>query len=503
MSDNKEGRPSDTRCARLIALASGFALYTDLDGTPYCSVGDNNEALPLSGETIKHKLTFAFFSEYGTAPGAAVSDALEVLISKAKCEGPRVPVFVRTGQVADGRTIYLDLADGTGRAVEIGAYPDGWQIVAKPECRFVRPLGLRALPVPLRTDANISLTGLLKPFLSCGEEDTILLVSWLVQALRPTGPYPICVLHGEQGSAKSSVSRLLRRIVDPNAAELRGHPRSEDDYILAARNAHVLCLDNLSTVAPWFSDLASRVSTGGGLSKRRLYSDGSEVLAHVQRPQIFNGIPQVVSREDLVSRSLLCECLPVPSALRRTETEFWRSFEKAHPSILGVACSVLSVALAHYETAPVGGDFRLSDFAQFLNAAENSPKLGWPRGAFVAAYARNQIRATRGTAENSPILTALLSILRAEKKWEGTTGQLLEKLRSENTYDWHNPESPRSARQLAEMLKRLAPALRQEGLTVIRERSNDRQRDRLLRIVWQGDGPQKPEPELTTDGLLF
>ena len=502
MSDEKT-RPTDTRCARLIALASGWQLFQDLDGTPYCSVGDNNEALPLSGETIKHKLTFAFFSEYGTAPGAAVSDALEVLISKAKCAGQRVPVFVRTGQAADGR-IYLDLADGTGRAVEIAPYPDGWQIVAKPECRFVRPLGLRALPVPLRTDASVSLTGLLKPFLSCAEEDVILLGSWVVQALRPTGPYPICVLHGEMGASKSSTCRLLKRIVDPNAAELRGHPRSEDDYILAARNSHVLALDNLSHVAEWFSDVMCRVSTSGSLSKRKLYSDGAEVLYHVVRPQVINGIDSgLLKREDLISRAVLIECLPIPAERRRTEAEFWNTFEKAHPAILGAACDVLSVALANYETAPVGGDFRLSDFAQFLNAAEHSPKLGFARGAFVSAYAHNQTRAMRGTAENSPILAALLSVLRAEKKWEGTTGQLLEKLRSENTYDWHNPEAPRSSRALAEMLKRLAPAMRQEGLVVTRDRSDDKRRDRLLRIVWQGDGPQKPEPEPSDDGLPF
>ena len=44
------------------------------------------------------------------------------------------------------------------------------------------------------------------------------------------GPaYPVLLLQGEQGSAKSSAERLVRALVDPSAAPLRTTPRSEHD----------------------------------------------------------------------------------------------------------------------------------------------------------------------------------------------------------------------------------------------------------------------------------
>jgi len=66
-----------------------------------------------------------------------------------------------------------------------------------------------------------------RPALLCQcheRRDWHLLVAWLLAALRPCGPYPVLNLHGEQGSTKSTLARLLRALVDPNKAPLRAEP---------------------------------------------------------------------------------------------------------------------------------------------------------------------------------------------------------------------------------------------------------------------------------------
>ena len=50
--------------------------------------------------------------------------------------------------------------------------------------------------------------------------------------------------HGEQGSAKSVLSKLLRALIDPSAAPVRAMPRDERELFIAAGNAHVLAFDN-------------------------------------------------------------------------------------------------------------------------------------------------------------------------------------------------------------------------------------------------------------------
>ena len=77
-------------------------------------------------------------------------------------------------------------------------------------------------------------------------DDWVLLLSWLIAALRPASPYPVLVLHGEQGSAKSTLARLLRALVDPNVASARSEPRDPRDLMIAANNGWIVNLDNLS-----------------------------------------------------------------------------------------------------------------------------------------------------------------------------------------------------------------------------------------------------------------
>ena len=136
--------------------------------------------------------------------------------------------------------------------------------------RFRRARGMNALPVPRRGGSIEAL----RPFLNVqGDEDFVLIVSWLVAALRPKGPYPVLVLQGEAGSAKSTAVRVLRALVDPNTSPLRSEPRETRDLMIAARNSWCIAFDNVSRLSPRLSDDLCRMATGGGFSTRQLYTD--------------------------------------------------------------------------------------------------------------------------------------------------------------------------------------------------------------------------------------
>src|SRR5256886_5689169 len=120
-----------------------------------------------------------------------------------------------------------------------------------------------ALPVPLPGGALDDL----RPFLNVADDgDYRLLVTWLLAALRPRGPYPVLVLHGEQGSAKSTTARVLRMLIDPNGAPLRAEPHDDRDLMIAATNGWIVALDNLSHLPPWLSDALCRLATGGAFA---------------------------------------------------------------------------------------------------------------------------------------------------------------------------------------------------------------------------------------------
>jgi hypothetical protein len=231
-----------------------------------------------------------FFEETGGAPSSeALQSALNVIEAKAHFDGPEHPVFIRVGGL-DGR-LYLDLGGETWQAVEIDA--TGWRAIANPPMRFRRAAGMQALPLPVPGGSVETL----RSFLNVKTDaDFVLVVAWALACLRDRGPYPVIVLSGEQGSAKSTFSAILRALLDPNTAPLRVLPREDRDLFIAASNGHVLVFDNVSGLPAWISDTLCRLATGGGFAVRQLYTDQDEVLFDATRPVILNGIEDIVTR---------------------------------------------------------------------------------------------------------------------------------------------------------------------------------------------------------------
>jgi hypothetical protein len=193
-----------------------------------------------------------------------------VLEARAQFDGEEEPVFVRIAPEDNGGVCFY-LGDDSWRAVQVS--PLGWIVMDRPTVGFRRPSGLRPLPTPEREDD----THELRRFVNVSESDFLLLIARITAALLPSGPYPTLVLTGEQGSAKSTLARLLRLLMDPHASPLRFEPKEVRDLMVSARNMWVIALDDLSTMPTWLSDTLFRLATDPH------HPDRAAVLAIVDR----------------------------------------------------------------------------------------------------------------------------------------------------------------------------------------------------------------------------
>ena len=117
-----------------------------------------------------------------------------------------LPLILSSLGEKDG-AVYLNLADEQGRVVKITS--EGWEVLGKSPIKFVVPRGSQSLPVP---ESGGSIDDL-RPFVNVEDETGWkLFVSSIIAAFKPTGPYPICVLQGEQGSSKSTAMRIKRAL---------------------------------------------------------------------------------------------------------------------------------------------------------------------------------------------------------------------------------------------------------------------------------------------------
>jgi hypothetical protein len=325
----------------------------------------NRETWPIRSKRFRTWLRRCYYHATESAPSAAaIRSALDLLEARAQFDGPERAVNTRVAEHA-GR-LYLDLADEHWRAVAIG--PDGWRVLGCPPVRFRRAAGMLPLPVPERGGSIEALQSFLN---LSNQNDFVLVVAWLLAALRSGGPYPLLAISGEQGSAKTVLSKLLRALVDPNVAPVRALPREERELMIAANNGHLLAFDNLSGLPAWLSDALSRLASGGSFAVRQLYTDDEEVLFKAARPTLLNGI----GRSDLADRAILLTLGPIGEEQRRCETELWREFELARAAILGALLDTAAHGLRAVGSVHLGRLPRMADFATLGHGLQNSADL--------------------------------------------------------------------------------------------------------------------------------
>lgn len=451
--------PKEKQSTRLLALASDADIFCTPMGEAYASitVDDHKETWPIKSSTLRQWLQFQYHQQTGTVPsGNAIQEAVGHLAAAATFANRTEPVFTRIA--GHGAAVYLNLADEDWRSVEITAA--GWSVVSDSPVRFRRPNGMLALPVPERGGD----LGELRRFINATDDGFVLIASWLVGAFRPCGPYPILVLYGEPGCAKTTTCNVLRALIDPNLAPQRTLPCDERDLMITARNSWALPYDNLSRLSARHADAFCKLATGGGHATRALYTDEGEVIFEAQRPLLLNGIEELTTRGDLADRSIVVMLPTIPGDNRQAEAEFWAEFEQARPRLLGIILDAVASALAHEQHVELKYLPRMADFAKWATAAE--PAFGWAPGTFGTAYAGNRAQTHELTLEASPI-AAVVRELVGQEGFFGTASQLLARLRDQAGSDGSDPkEFPKDGPRLAGQLRRIAPNLRASGIDI-------------------------------------
>lgn len=502
ISSEHEERPADSEMNEMasrqkesvatklinVATADAELFHCGDGGFASIRVDNHTETYALGSQGFRRWLSRRYFTENERAASReALSTAIQTLEGIAVFQGTERAVGVRVH--GDLERVYLDLANSAWQVVEISAR--GWRIIEASHCpvRFRRPRGTLSLPEPERGGQAREL----REILNVRSDDELQLpIAWLTGVFHPSGPYPILVLHGEQGSAKTTTARFLRTLIDPNEAPLRSEPREVRDLMIAANNGLICVFDNLSGLAPWLSDALCRMSTGGGFSTRALFTNDDEVLFTAKRPVILTGIDELATRGDLLDRAIIIELPRIPEHRYQTEEQFLQKFQKMRPRLLGTLLDGVVAAIANHSHVRLAQVPRMADFAIWVTAAEGA--FGLPEGSFVRAYLSN-----RAVANDLPLETPLAEAIRKlPLPWNGTATSLLKELVSLTNESILRQRSwPSSPQSLSSALRRLAPNLRRAGIDIVftRDGGTGRRVVAITSVTSPSLSSQTPEPQ--------
>lgn len=457
MSKDENKRSAATRIMEDL-VQGNVRLFHGEDDTVFAvlPVGTTRQVWPLDSKEVAAWLAMKYYRAYGKVPGGqAIRDTVKTMEGIGKHGSTREKVWLRTAE-RDG-VLYLDLSNEAWEAVAIKG--GSWEVIPRPPVWFKRTAGMKELPRPER-DGDI---GLLRRFLNIGgDQEWILVRAWLTAALRPVWPYPILVLSGQQGSAKSTNATFLRMLIDPSLAMIRQEPKSRQDLIVAGDNSWVLAFDNLSYLTAEMSDAMCCIATGTGFTCRALFTDRTEAIFQFCRPIITTSIEDIASRSDVCERSILIHCPIITGDTRRSYQAIKKAYEQELPLILGGALNLLAKAQRRFRYVKETGLPRMGDFARWGIAVEQA--LGEPEGSFLEAYNSNLVVGKANAIESSPLVPALLALVEKWPEWEGSASRLLADLKDcafglMQAKDW-----PKVPSQLSNRLRRLAPNLPAVGI---------------------------------------
>jgi len=465
---------------RLGQTEAGQPFAVDLDGPRYVRM--------LRGDRgLRSELAAGYFRKHNKAPSAqALADALAVIEGYAR-ECPREAVALRVCE-ANGRLL-LDLGTGDGYAASVGG--DKWRVESRPAALFRRTNLTGPLPYPSREPGDLDA---LRGLINVTDKDWPVLVGWLIAALFVDISHPIALLTGEQGTGKSSATRLIRSVIDPApGGGVGGAPRDIDALSTMAAASWIVALDNLSYITPDMSDALCRLVTGESMVRRQLYTDLEVVVLMLRRPVILNAIDAGAMRGDLADRLVTIELERIDPAARLTDDAIGRRFAEAHQTVLTGLLDLTVRVLAALPDVTLAELPRMADFARILAALDHV--TSWQS---LATYLSKRAAVAVDVVDGDLVAATIRDVVTADGRWQGTATQLLDVVNSRAPE--HRPKGwPGSPRALAGYLRRIAPDLRNVGVemnyaTVGRAKT----RTYFLACTGDGaDGADGPRPNLS------
>lgn len=459
----------------------GADLFLSDNGKPYITIykTTRQKTYSLESRQFRDYLNMELIGKKLKASQMLKDEIIEELVSRAHANPDKKKVFIRLANCED--TIIFDLCDEEDRFLFVGK--DGFSIKQYSPVPFIRPTKLEKMPQPKLIERDKFLSMFKKWFGIESKNHWLLILAFIFKCWhRDNGAYPILIIEGPHGSGKTTLSKRLKKIIDPTNPPFLSPPKTPEDIVIASVHSFLLVFDNITTLTHEISDYFCRLSTGGGYTKRQLYSDDNEVVHILFRPSIINGISEPSHQPDLLDRVLLIELDPLPNENRLSEMELETQFYNDLPYLFYGCIDLFSECLVELPSVRTTNLPRLTEYSRMGISLEKV--LNLPAGEFLKTFFDNdKEKVERMLLEDElggAIYKRFLRLVRLKdigpQRYEtdnlflqGTATELIEKIFSEgrgkSNIGKYGPSGPRA---FSIQLRKIEPALKAIGINVNR-----------------------------------
>ncbi len=423
-------------------------------------IQDKRNIAPIKSKLFRGWVSTQWGQEFKkTPPSTAITNVIDFLDSETLVYGETKVLHRRITQADGAFWYYLDNQEK--QAVRIDAL--GWR-VSEGNLPYFRET------TNSQEQVSPSMSGDTKKLLDFvtlkDEKQQLLFLVSVITCFVPNISHPAFVFHGCKGSSKTTTMRFVQKLIDPSIENSSSLPRNEYDLGLQLSQSSFVAYDNLTQIQPWQSDMLCRAVTGGSVSKRENYTDTDRVRVNFQGCIALNGINLVVSKSDLLDRSIIFELERLHETKRKPLQQLEAEFAQALPDILGGIFSTLSKAISEFHNLSLPNLPRMADYCKWGCAVAMA--LGYKAEKFVDAYDENIKIAQNACIESSQLALALEAFAAVNPEWEGSVGELHEYLGNIlfNMNMKRDKTFPASASKLMSAVREILPDIQALGINV-------------------------------------
>jgi hypothetical protein len=489
--------------------------------------GEDDDCLkiiPIDSFSFRDMLSAEMFKQFQMGVySEALRSAISTLRGKSLAESERKNFYERVAMLYDGNKlnkIIYDMTRDDWKYVEITE--EGWKIINESPVFFHRFDDIqKAQCLPVKHDKKLGyyLDEFVEKLtnIKTSEENPIdnrlLFKVWLCVGFLSDIPREMLLPYGSPGSAKSTLTRNIKDIIDPCRVEEKPLPDNPDNMAISLYKNFCASYDNVSSINEWQSDMLARSITGGGIEKRKLFTDMGSISMLFKRLVILNGINIPVWKPDLYDRAFPLELEKIEKVKKLSQLN--KEFEEIKPFILSDIFDILSKAMKIYPEIDLEYP-RMADYSAWGEAISRA--MGNENNVFFDEYLAKIRRASIEFAKGSTIAEAIAQfcndiVFHEErikpgkiehktegKRWAGSPTELLGELtrvmkEDNRLYELEDSKVwPKTPTILSRKINELVPMLLNIGLRIKHERSGD-ERSWAITLTDRFVAEERAEPD--------
>lgn len=283
-------------------------------------------------------------------------------------------------------------------------------------------------------------------------------------------PVPIMLFDGKAGSFKTTITSMIKRIVDPSGDDKDSNvvsiPSKNDELIMTMYHRCVSVFENVSKIDNEISDIFCRSVTGSSNIKRGLYTNLEEIILTFKRKIIINGITPNLDNGDLQQRIISYDR---ENSNFISEGKLKIIYDDLKPRVLGQIFNILQQVLTEIELFDYTAKTRMADFERWGELI--SQKLGYPKDSFLNVYESKMESIAISGKDSHPIIEIIESIMADRGSFKGAMRDLFTELKNRSMSLGIDTQSkyvrfPKASNQLSKELVLISPILDRLGLSV-------------------------------------